>query len=159
MADIYIIEYDRPIESTTSSESEEVQTQHYKHVIPSPTSFEYTLQDIDSDGSGRNTTSGEMQRQRIGQAKSYDIEWSIIKDSKEQINLYRILQHLPMFFDFTHPDGNGEIITETCYRGDLDIELYEYIDQNQQRWLNMTTSFILKNLVQINDSEEPILLE
>ena len=57
----------------------------YTHILPNPSKFDDTYADVDKEGSGRNESNGQMQRERIGHYCSIDVQWNIIPNSNERI--------------------------------------------------------------------------
>ena len=133
----------------------------YTHILPNPSKFDDTYADVDKDGSGRNESNGEMQRERIGHYCSIDVQWNIIPNSNERINLIRILRNLPPKFRLEYHDSDSVsnvTTTKEFYRADISESLYLFVEDSQL-WRGISTTFIQFNVEEYNDQEEPVLLE
>ncbi len=133
----------------------------YTHILPNPSKFDDTYADVDKEGSGRNESNGEMQRERIGHYCSIDVQWNIIPNSNERINLIRILRNLPPKFRLEYHDSDSVsnvTTTKEFYRADISESLYLFIEDSQL-WQGISTTFIQSNVEEYNDQEEPVLLE
>lgn len=141
--------------------TEENITQSFSHILPNPSSFSTTYSDVDKEGSGRNETTGQMERERIGHYCSLDVTWDIIPNSKERINLVKILRNLPIEFKLTYKDSDIEAsssVTKTFYRADISEDLYMFLEDNQI-WKGLSTSFIQFDVESYDDGKEPELIE
>ncbi len=141
--------------------TEENITQSFSHILPNPSSFFTTYSDVDKEGSGRNETTGQMERERIGHYCSLDVTWDIIPNSKERINLVKILRNLPIEFKLTYKDSDIEAsssVTKTFYRADISEDLYMFLEDNQI-WKGLSTSFIQFDVESYDDGKEPELIE
>lgn len=133
----------------------------YTHILPNPSKFDDTYADVDKEGSGRNESNGEMQRERIGHYCSIDVQWNIIPNSNERINLIRILRNLPPKFRLEYHDSDSVSNVTTIkefYRADISESLYLFVEDSQL-WKGISTTFIQFNVEEYNDQEEPLLLE
>lgn len=133
----------------------------YTHILPNPSKFDDTYADVDKEGSGRNESNGEMQRERIGHYCSIDVQWNIIPNSNERINLIRILRNLPPKFRLEYHDSDSVsnvTTTKEFYRADISESLYLFVEDSQL-WKGISTTFIQFNVEEYNDQEEPLLLE
>lgn len=133
----------------------------YTHILPNPSKFDDTYADVDKEGSGRNESNGEMQRERIGHYCSIDVQWNIIPNSNERINLIRILRNLPPKFRLEYHDSDSVsnvTTTKEFYRADISESLYLFVEDSQL-WRGISTTFIQFNVEEYNDQEEPVLLE
>ena len=133
----------------------------YTHILPNPSKFDDTYADVDKEGSGRNESNGEMQRERIGHYCSIDVQWNIIPNSNERINLIRILRNLPPKFRLEYHDSDNVSNVTTIkefYRADISESLYLFVEDSQL-WQGISTTFIQSNVEEYNDQEEPLLLE
>lgn len=133
----------------------------YTHILPNPSKFDDTYADVDKEGSGRNESNGEMQRERIGHYCSIDVQWNIIPNSNERINLIRILRNLPPKFRLEYHDSDSVsnvTTTKEFYRADISESLYLFVEDSQL-WQGISTTFIQSNVEEYNDQEEPVLLE
>lgn len=135
-------------------------TQSYSHILPPPSKFTPTYSDVDKEGSGRSESDGQMIRERIGHYKAFDVSWNIVPNSKEGINLARILKNLPQKFTLKYHDIENEIeqLSENeFYRGDINYDLYLFL-KDRQVWRGISTSFIQFDVTPYDDSVEPQLL-
>ena len=133
----------------------------YTHILPNPSKFDDTYADVDKEGSGRNESNGEMQRERIGHYCSIDVQWNIIPNSNERINLIRILRNLPPKFRLEYHDSDSVSNVTTIkefYRADISESLYLFVEDSQL-WQGISTTFIQFDVEEYNDQEEPVLLE
>ena len=133
----------------------------YTHILPNPSKFDDTYADVDKEGSGRNESNGQMQRERIGHYCSIDVQWNIIPNSNERINLIRILRNLPPKFRLEYHDSDNVSNVTTIkefYRADISESLYLFVEDSQL-WKGISTTFIQFNVDEYNDQEEPLLLE
>ena len=133
----------------------------YTHILPNPSKFDDTYADVDKEGSGRNESDGQMQRERIGHYCSIDVQWNIIPNSNERINLVRILRNLPPKFRLEYHDSDNVSNVTTIkefYRADISESLYLFVEDSQL-WQGISTTFIQFNVEEYNDQEEPVLLE
>lgn len=133
----------------------------YTHILPNPSKFDDTYADVDKEGSGRNESNGEMQRERMGHYCSIDVRWNIIPNSNERINLIRILRKLPPKFRLEYHDSDSVsnvTTTKEFYRADISESLYLFVEDSQL-WQGISTTFIQSNVEEYNDQEEPVLLE
>lgn len=143
----------------TTHEIDRLET--YTHILPNPSKFDDTYADVDKEGSGRNESNGEMQRERIGHYCSIDVQWNIIPNSNERINLIRILRNLPPKFRLEYHDSDSVsnvTTTKEFYRADISESLYLFVEDSQL-WRGISTTFIQSNVEEYNDQEEPVLLE
>lgn len=133
----------------------------YTHILPNPSKFNDTYADVDKEGSGRNESNGQMQRERIGHYCSIDVQWNIIPNSNERINLIRILRNLPPKFRLEYHDSDSVsnvTTTKEFYRADISESLYLFVEDSQL-WQGISTTFIQFDVEEYNDQEEPVLLE
>ena len=133
----------------------------YTHILPNPSKFDDTYADVDKEGSGRNESNGEMQRERIGHYCSIDVQWNIIQNSNERINIIRILRKLSQKFRLEYQDSDNVSNVTTIkefYRADISESLYLFVEDSQL-WQGISTTFIQFNVEEYNDQEEPVLLE
>lgn len=133
-------------------------TEPYKHVAPACSSFKISFADVDKEGSGRNSLTGEMYRERIGKYIKIDLTWDLIPNTIEYNNWYKVLTSLPPFFNAKFLSPNGEIEDKKFYRTDVTTDLYLFIS-NRQMWKGLATSFVQANVDVYEDKLEPDLLE
>lgn len=134
------------------------QTKRYTHIAPACSSFDINYADVDKEGSGRNDSTGEMIRERLGSYCKVDLTWDLIPNSKEYNNWWKILTHLPTNFYAELLMPSGAIETIQFYRADVSTKLYVFV-ADRQIWQGLSTSFIQWNLTEINDDFEPELEE
>ena len=133
----------------------------YTHILPNPSKFDDTYADVDKEGSGRNESNGQMQRERIGHYCSINVQWNIIPNSNERINLIRILRNLPPKFRLEYHDSDSVsnvTTTKEFYRADISESLYLFVEDSQL-WQGISTTFIQFDVEEYKDQEEPVLLE
>ena len=134
--------------------------QTYTHILPNPSKFTPTYSDVDKEGSGRNEATGLMVRERIGHYFNIDVQWNLIPNSKERINLVRILRNLPPKFNLEYYDSDNDSTTTTIkefYRADISEDLYVFT-KDRQIWRGLATSFIQFNVDEYSDEQEPSYL-
>lgn len=134
-------------------------TEHYEHILPSPSSFSKTYSDVDKSGSGRNESDGKMYRERLGHYCSLNVRWDIVPNAVVRRNLVKILRSLPPSFFLTYKDSSNkadEITTEEFYRADINEDLYLFL-QDRQIWKGLATSFIQFEVKGYEDNVEPEL--
>ena len=141
----------------TEVEIENKQT--YTHIAPACSNFKISFADVDKEGSGRNSQTGEMTRERIGYYCKLDLTWDLIPNTDAYNNWYKILTHLPPKFNATLLMPNGNIETKQFYRGDVSTNLYLFISNESEIWKGLSTSFIQWNLDSYNDQTEPTLVQ
>ena len=127
----------------------------YTHIAPSCSNFKINFADVDKEGSGRNSLTGEMFRERIGKYCSIDLTWDLIPNSNEYNKWYKILTHLPPKFKARLLMPSGEIEEKEFYRTDISTELYLWTD-GKQIWRGLSTSFVQWNVDEYDDTYEPL---
>ena len=128
----------------------------YTHIAPACSKFRVSYADIDKEGSGRNSITGEMFRERIGSYRKIELAWDLIPDTNDYNDWYIVLTHLPPFFNCRLLLPSGEIQDKEFYRGDITTNLYLFI-ADRQIWNGLETTFIQKNLDKFDDTVEPQL--
>lgn len=128
-------------------------TKRYTHIAPSCSKYKIDFADVDKEGSGRNSLTGQMYRERIGSYMKLELAWDLIPNSKEYNNWYKILTHLPPSFFCKLLLPNGEIQEKEFYRGDISTTLYLFI-KDRQIWNGLSTTFTQMNLDEYNDTLE-----
>ena len=126
----------------------------YTHIAPPCSSFKVSYADVDKEGSGRNSLTGEMYRERIGNYCKIDLTWDLIPNSQNYNNWYKVLTHLPPSFtaEFLMPDGN--FAKKVMYRTDISTDLYLFV-KDAQMWKGLSTSFVEWNVTSYDDNIEP----
>lgn len=127
--------------------------QDYRHIAPPCSKYQISYADVDKEGSGRNSLTGEMFRERIGSYSKLDVAWDLIPNSKEYNNWYKILTSLPPFVTLKMLKPNGEIQEKTMYRGDISTNLYLFV-KNYQIWQGLSTTFTDKDVQPYDDTKE-----
>lgn len=113
--------------------------------IPTPSSFDYSEEDIDAKAF--RTADALLHRQRVAKKIHVSFSWDLIPDSNEHHRLFTKLSSLPEFFkiQFPHPNGNNNYVM-TAYRGNpLTTSMMSYYDEKNgkiSRWQNMKCDFI-----------------
>ena len=130
--------------------------QRYSHIAPPCSSYKPSFADVDKEGSGRNSLTGEMFRERIGSYSMLTLTWDLIPNSKEYNNWYRILTHLPPYFYAKLLSPNGEIVEKKMYRGDVETDLYLFVEDGQM-WKGLSTTFTQWDIDPYDDTLEPTL--
>lgn len=126
------------------------------HVAPACSGFKISFADVDKEGSGRNSLTGEMFRERIGSYIKVDLTWDLIPNTIEYNNWYKVLTHLPPTFNCKMLMPSGNIETKEFYRGDISTTLHLFVS-NRQIWTGLSTTFTQTKLDEYNDMEEPDL--
>lgn len=89
--------------------------------IPAPTAYEWGLQDVSKEGSGRDE-SVSMQKGRIGQVRKLTLGWENVKIS-DAAKIFRAFN--PEYVTVKYLDAmSGAMITEVCYVGDRTAALW-----------------------------------
>lgn len=130
----------------------------YNHIAPDCNEYKVSFADVDKEGSGRNSLTGEMFRERIGSYTMYEVNWNLIPDTKQYRNWYKILTHLPPQINAKLKMPSGEIVTKRVYRGDVSTSLYLWTD-GIEIWQGLTTTFTQWDLDKYDDNFEPELEE
>ena len=133
-------------------------TERYTHIAPPPSKYEFSFADVDKEGSGRNSLTGEMFRERIGYYTMLTISWDLIPNTKEYHNWYRILTSLPdkVYLKLLTP--NGDVEEKAYYRGDISTSLYLFISE-KTIWQGLSTTFTEWYVNEYDNSKEPTLVE
>ena len=131
--------------------------QRYTHIAPACSKFKVDFADVDKEGSGRNSLTGQMFRERIGSYMKVELAWDLIPNTTEYNNWYRILTKLPPSFFCRLLLPNGEIQEKEFYRGDISTTLYLFTSE-RQIWNGLSTTITQMNLDEYDDTKEPILL-
>lgn len=148
-------------ENVYFTHGEEEVKDHFSHILPNPSKFTPIYSDVDKEGSGRNESDGLMVRERLGHYCSIDIQWDVLPNSVERINLVRILRNLPPRFNLEYHDSDNEfyfVTNKEFYRADINEDLYMFTE-DKQIWTGLSTTFIQFNVDKYDDSIEPQLLE
>lgn len=126
----------------------------YQHIAPPCSSFKISYADVDKEGSGRNSLTGEMFRERVGNYCMIDLTWDLIPNTIEYNNWYKALIHLPSKFKCKVLMPTGETVYKYFYRSDISTSLYMFVE-NRQIWQGLSTSFIEWNVQPYDDNYEP----
>jgi hypothetical protein len=89
--------------------------------MPEPFSFQWDIEDLDSENSGR-TADGKMSRDRIAVKVKLSVKWVQLDSSK----ISKILNAVKdKFFTVTYPDALlGTVTTKTFYVGSRSAPMY-----------------------------------
>lgn len=136
--------------------------ERHTHIAPPCSKYEYQYADVDKEGSGRNSLTGEMYRERIGSYIMLTLSWNLIPNTKEYNNWFKILTHLPPMVYLKLLTPSGEIVEKQMYRGDVSTSLYLFVDDSNgysQIWQGLQTTFTQWNIDEYDDTIEPTLEE
>lgn len=130
----------------------------YSHIAPACSNFKISYADVDKEGSGRNSLTGEMFRERVGNYCMIDLTWDLIPNTIEYNNWYKVLTHLPPKFKCKLLMPSGQIVEKQFYRSDISTTLYLFV-ADRQIWKGLSTSFIEWDVQKYNDTIEPDIEE
>ena len=118
--------------------------------MPSPSKFNITLNDLDSDQTGRSID-GNLHRDVIGtNFRTIDLEWKTMTRSDLQ-NLLNAVSKTTFTVTYYDPIQDAKI-SKTMYAGNRKIDMYNYvIDNGKPLWVNIGVSLIQVN----NNKTEP----
>ena len=109
--------------------------------IPSPSKFNITYNDLDSEETGRSLD-GNLHRDVIGtNFRTIDLEWKTM----ERGALRKLLKALSnKTFSVTYYDPIEDAkVTKTMYAGNRKVDMYNYIiDNGKPLWLDISVSLI-----------------
>ena len=112
--------------------------------MPTPSKFNITLNDLDSEETGRSID-GNLHRDVIGtNFRTIDLEWKTMGRS----DLRRLLNAVSnVNFTVTYYDPiEDAMISKLMYAGNRKVDMYNYvIDNGQPVWLNISVSLIQVN--------------
>ena len=112
--------------------------------MPTPSKFNITLNDLDSEETGRSID-GNLHRDVIGtNFRTIDLEWKTMGRS----DLSRLLNAVSnVNFTVTYYDPiEDAMISKLMYAGNRKVDMYNYvIDNGQPVWLNISVSLIQVN--------------
>lgn len=115
--------------------------------MPTPSKFNITLNDLDSEETGRSID-GNLHRDVIGRNfRTIDIEWKHMTrgDLQSFLNAVSATDFPVTYYD---PISDATI-TKTMYAGNRKVDMYNYVlDNGQPIWLNISVS-----LIQVNNDE------
>ena len=130
----------------------------YIHDLPNPVSCDIDEERVAKEGSGRGGNCGTMAIEYLGLQTAVSVYWDLLPNTKDYINLYRILESLPPFFTFIFPSPNGNNAEEIeCYNSKWRVSTFK-IKGNNTYFRGLTTSFISKDLKKLRNVE-PELIE
>lgn len=130
-------------------------TEHYTHIAPPCSDYKISFADVDKEGSGRNSETGEMFRERIGKYLQLEVAWALIPNSKKYNNWYKVLTYLPSKIKLKYLSPEGKIKEGNFYRGEISTDLYLFV-KNHQIWQGLSTTFIQWDVTEYNETTEPI---
>lgn len=125
----------------------------YTHIAPPCSKYNISYADVDKEGSGRNSLTGEMFRERIGNYCMLEVAWDLIPNTKEYNNWYKILTSLPPYVNLHLLKPNGNIEIKKMYRGDISTNLYLFVE-NAQIWQGLSTTFTQWDVDPYDDTVE-----
>lgn len=99
--------------------------------VTAPTKYNVSLNDLDSDDSGRNKLTGKMARSRIGTYAKIELEWNNLTKGECTTILNAISS---TFFSVSYIDPKRGRRTSTFYAGDVSTESYNYDPTNDIVW-------------------------
>lgn len=111
--------------------------------IPTPQTYQWGLQDIDSeDGSGRNQD-GELFRDRIARKRKLVCTWPPMEPEEMSFLLKAMT---PEFFTLEYPDAEeGCTIEGTFHVGDRTSPLYMWNEEKKKKlWTGLSANFVEK---------------
>ncbi len=118
--------------------------------MPAPSKFSITLNDLDSDQTGRSID-GNLHRDVIGtNFRTIDLEWKTMTrdDLQSLLNAVSKTTFTVTYYDPIH-DAK---VSKTMYAGNRKIDMYNYvIDKGKPLWVNIGVSLIQVN----NNNSEP----
>ena len=119
-------------------------------VMPTPSKFNITLNDLDTDQTGRSID-GNLHRDVIGtNFRTIDLEWKVMtrSDLKKLLDAVSKTNFEVIYYD---PIQDARI-KKTMYAGNRKIDMYNYIiDNGKPLWVNIGVSLIQVN----NNKSEP----
>lgn len=128
----------------------------YTHAIPAPIECSIDEEKIAKEGSGRSGNTGSMSLEYLGIQTAVNLAWDLLPNSKDYINLYKILKSLPDFFTFVYPSPNGNNAEQLeCYNNKWNISFFKITSTNTY-FRGLNTRFISVNLSPI-ENIEPVL--
>lgn len=109
--------------------------------IATPSKFTVTLNDLDSEETGRSLD-GNLHRDVIGQNfRTIDLEWATMTRDELQ-TLLKNVSHKTFTVAYYDPIQDATI-TKTMYAGNRKVDMYNYIiDNGQPLWTNISVSLI-----------------
>lgn len=118
--------------------------------MPTPSKFNITLNDLDTDQTGRSID-GNLHRDVIGtNFRTIDLEWKTMtrSDLKKLLDAVSKTNFEVIYYD---PIQDARI-KKTMYAGNRKIDMYNYIiDNGKPLWVNIGVSLIQVN----NNKSEP----
>ena len=112
--------------------------------MPTPSKFNITLNDLDSEETGRSID-GNLHRDVIGtNFRTIDLEWKHM----QRDDLRRLLKAVSnVNFNVSYYDPiEDAIVSKVMYAGNRKVDMYNYVlDNGQPIWLNIGVSLIQVN--------------
>lgn len=99
--------------------------------VAAPSKFNVTLQDLDSEDSGRNKLTGKMARVRVNTFAKIELEWNNLNRDECTTILNAIGS---TFFSVSYVDPKRGRRTSTFYAGDISTESFNYDEANDLVW-------------------------
>lgn len=107
--------------------------------VVNPTQLTWTLSDISSDNSGRNSA-GSMMKDRIAQKVKLSCQWAFLSQADAATLLQAINTNI--FFSVTYPDAlQGRTVTNTFYVGDRTVPMFSF-QNGVSGWQNIAFDLI-----------------
>lgn len=112
--------------------------------LPDPQSITWSLQDLDSESSGRDVNTGTMKRQRITTKRKLAIQWQPLNATDMSFILQNIVganktgEFQCQYFDAQL--GKANIIT--CYTGDRTAPVLVRLSDGTYAYQSMSVDFI-----------------
>ncbi|MBE6051898.1 MAG: hypothetical protein E7214_14950 [Clostridium sp.] len=99
--------------------------------VAAPTKFDVTLNDLDSEDSGRNKLTGKMARARIGTFAKIELEWNNLN----KVQCTAILNAISStFFTVSYVDPRRGRRSSIFYAGDISTESFNYDSTSDTVW-------------------------
>ena len=99
--------------------------------VTAPTKYNVSLNDLDSEDTGRNKLTGKMARSRIGTYAKIELEWNNLNKAECTTILNAISG---TFFSVNYVDPRRGRRTSTFYAGDVSTEGFNYDADNDLVW-------------------------
>lgn len=118
--------------------------------MPTPSKFSITLNDLDSEETGRSID-GNLHRDVIGtNFRTIDVEWKTMtrEDLQKFLNAVSKANFTVTYYD----PIQDSLISKTMYAGNRKIDMYNYIlDNGKPLWIDIAVQLIQIN----NNKSEP----
>lgn len=113
-------------------------------VLPDPQSLQWSIQDLDSESTGRLAEDGKLMRQRVGIKRKLVIQWSAMNQYDMKLILRAIVgQEGTGFFYCKYFDAQvGKMRIMECYVGDRTAPTLVRLDDNKYLFQSLSADFI-----------------